>query len=67
MTEIERMERYIERAKIQPNDRYCLMFNEAMAICHYDDMSSIISKIEIAFNYGRAKERRKAQREAARK
>lgn len=67
MTEIERMKRYIERTKIETTDRYCLMFGEAMALSHHEEMDGFVNAIETAFNYGRAKERRKAQREAARK
>lgn len=67
MTELERINRYIKRSKIDSNDRYCLLFSEAVALCRHEDLDGFCAMIETAFNYGRAKERCKAQREAARK
>ena len=65
MTEIEKMQRYIERTKLDKSDRFCLCWPEATemartAVQSEDDALRVIS---LAFNYGKAKGYRAAKAE----
>lgn len=61
MSEIESMQRYIERTAISSN-RYEMNMNEVFALSHMAADESI-SAVIMAFNYGRAKCYRAAKAE----
>ena len=65
MSEIEKMKRYIERTKLNPNDRFYLDMAEAFELAHQArgaiDLS--LEAISLAFNYGKAKGYRAAKAE----
>ena len=69
MTEIEKMKRYIERTKLNENDRFYLDTEEAfeLAIQAHKSNDLPLNTILLAFNYGKAKGFRaaKAERRAA--
>ena len=58
MTEIEKMKRYIERTKMDKNDRFYLDMAEA-----YESPSLPLDAISLAFKYGKAKGYRAAKAE----
>lgn len=67
MSEIERIQRYIERTPVN-EDRYYMGSDEAAAIVErVESMPDILKAISFAFKYGRAKGYRaaKAKRRAA--
>lgn len=68
MSEIEKMERYIERTKMDENDRYYLDVKEAFELAHQARNSEDfpIKVIALAFNYGKAKGYRAAKAEGKR-
>ena len=57
MTEIEKMERYIKRTKLDKNDRFDMTVREAFELAYkVQDMGeSLIDVISLAFVYGKAK------------
>lgn len=69
MSEIERMQRYIERTKMKGADNYCLVYGEAVEMIQVgqDTIDGLFDVISLAFNYGKAKGYRaaKAERRAA--
>lgn len=68
MSEIEKIERYIERTKIKRDNRapYCMRCVEWLALCTFavSSKANVVDAIDIAFRYGRAKGERHARREA---
>lgn len=69
MSKIEKMKRYIERTKMGKAENYCLVYGEAVELCHTarDDYDSLLEIIALAFDYGKAQGYRaaKAERRAA--
>ena len=65
MTEIEKMQRYIERAKLDKGDRFCLRWPETMEMARAAGQSKddTVRIIALAFNYGKAKGYRAAKAE----
>lgn len=65
MSEIERMRRYVEREKINTNDRYGLNADEGVALAKaaYEAEDLPLEIIDLAFRYGRAKGCRAAKAE----
>lgn len=65
MTEIEKMKRYIERTKMDKNDRFYLDMAEAfeLAVQAYESTSLPVDAISLAFKYGKAKGYRAAKAE----
>lgn len=65
MSEIEKMKRYIERTKLNDNDRFYLNMREAFELAiqarNSDDFP--LEVISLAFNYGKAKGYRAAKAE----
>lgn len=63
MSEIEKMERYIKRTKLDKNDRFFLTTPEAFELAHkaFADTDFPIETIVLAFNYGKAKGYRAAR------
>ncbi len=68
MSEIEKMKRYIERTKLDKNDRFYLDMDEAFELAWQAQTSSDapLEVISLAFNYGKAKGYRAAKAEARR-
>lgn len=63
MTEIEKMQRYIERTKLDKN-RMCLDFSEACALAkEAKTADAALEMVALAFNYGKAKGYRAAKAE----
>lgn len=68
MSEIEKMQRYIERTNMSKADNYCLVYGETVELLHTaTDTNSMFDVIALAFDYGKAKGYRaaKAERRAA--
>ena len=69
MTEIEKMQKYIERTKLEDGGRYKIGLHEAYALARRaHNLDSLpIEIIDLAFSYGKAKGYRaaKAERRAA--
>ena len=65
MSEIEKMERYIERTKLDKNDRFCLGWPEVMEMVSeaLQTNDTAFRIITLAFNYGKAKGYRAAKAE----
>lgn len=65
MSEIEKMKRYIERTKLNENDRFYLDMAEAfeLAMQAYESDTLPLEVVCIAFNYGKAKGYRAAKAE----
>ena len=65
MTEIEKMKRYIERTKMDKNDRYYLGHVEVFAMLEkaHQNGDFPLDMIALAFNYGKAKGYRAAKAE----
>ena len=65
MTEIEKMEKYIERTKMKKNDRFALTTPEAFELAHEAiTMADFpIEVINLTFAYGQAKGYRAAKAE----
>lgn len=65
MSEIEKMKRYIERTKLDKNDRFEMTVQEAFELAYkVQDMGeSLIDVISFAFVYGKAKGYRAAKAE----
>ena len=65
MSEIEKMKRYIERTKLDKNDRFYLDMEEAfeLAIQAHESNDLPLETISLAFNYGKAKGYRAAKAE----
>jgi hypothetical protein len=63
MSEIEKMKRYIERTKLNENDRFCMDMHEAFELARQarDSSGFTLEVIDLAFNYGRAKGYRAAK------
>lgn len=65
MTEIEKMKKYIERTKLDPNDRFYLDAKEAFELAYQaincEDFP--LKVINLAFAYGKAKGYRAAKAE----
>lgn len=63
MSEIERIQRYVEREKINPNDKYGLNAIEGLELAKaaYEADDLPLGIIVLAFNYGRAKGCREAK------
>lgn len=65
MNEIEKMKKYIERTKLDPNDRFYMDMREAFELAHQartcEDFPLEI--ISLAFTYGKAKGYRAAKAE----
>ena len=68
MSEIEKMKRYIERTKLNPNDRFYLDMAEAfeLAMQALESKDIPLEVIALAFNYGKAKGYRAAKTEGKR-
>lgn len=60
MTEIEKIQKYIDRTKIQDPLKYNLRASEWIAIVNTND---ILDAVSLAFNFGRAKGYRAAKKE----
>ena len=69
MSEIEKMQRYIERTNIRKTDAYCMSCIEAFELGRKmkEGDESMLGIISLIFNYGKAKGYRaaKAERRAA--
>lgn len=69
MSEIERMQRYIERTPTGRSDKYCLVHSELLELMKIGQASAddLFNAVDLAFNYGKAKGYRaaKAERRAA--
>lgn len=65
MNEIEKMKRYIERTKLNANDRFYLDMPEAFELAAQAQASSdsLLEIISLAFKYGKAKGYRAAKAE----
>ncbi len=65
MSEIEKIQRYIERTKMDKSRRYQMSMNEAFALSHqaYTCGDLPIEMISLAFHYGQAKGYRAAKAE----
>lgn len=68
MSEIEKMQRYIERTKMGRADNYGLVFREVVELLHTatdtnTDTNSMFEIIALAFDYGKAKGYRAAKAE----
>lgn len=65
MTEIEKMKKYIERTKLDKNDRFCLSWPEAVEMSGeaVQTKDAAFRIITLAFNYGKAKGYRAAKAE----
>lgn len=65
MTEIEKMQKYIERTKLEDGGRYKIGLHEAYELARraYNLDSLPIEIIDLAFNYGKAKGYRAAKAE----
>ena len=67
MSELEKMQRYIEQTKMNEADNYCLVYREAVELLQTaTDTNSMVEIIAFAFNYGKAKGYRAAKAEARR-
>lgn len=63
MSEIEKMQRYIERTKLD-EDKYYLNFGEACAMAkEARTFDAVLDVIDLAFKYGKAKGYRAAKEE----
>lgn len=65
MSEIEKMQRYIDRTKRKGADNYCLVYCEAVELGRkvLNDYDGLLDVISFAFNYGKAKGYRAAKAE----
>lgn len=65
MTEIERMQRYIERTPMKRAENYCLVFRELLEVMEMGGASpdGLFAAVGLAFNYGKAKGYRAAKAE----
>lgn len=61
MSEQERMQQYVQRAKIKNYQRYCMRFNELKALRELSE-SDICGALCLAFEYGAAKGYRAAKK-----
>lgn len=61
MSEIEKVQRYIDKHKVPYNPRYEMPVREVVALAH--DLTSL-DAVMLAFTYGRAKGYRAAKAEA---
>ena len=57
MTEIEKMQRYIEQGNVDRYGEYDLIWNEVVELCELirQDGASALEVIDLAFNYGKTK------------
>lgn len=68
MSEIEKMQRYIERTPMKKADNYFLTYGEASELMKTaKDVNALFEVVDFVFNYGKAKGYRaaKAERRAA--
>lgn len=63
MSEIEKIQIYIERTKMEDNDDYGMKCGETIALAHITDERPV-DAILLAFSYGRAKGYRLAKARA---
>lgn len=66
MSEIEKIQRYIDRTKAKDKDRYSMNFKEMMALAHKvrdTNGTESLEAIVTAFEYGKAKGYRAAKAE----
>lgn len=65
MSEIEKMQRYIDRTKMKGAENYCLVYCEAVELGRKarNDANNLLDVISFAFNYGKAKGYRAAKAE----
>lgn len=65
MTEIEKMQRYIERTKLDKNDKFCMGYCEAVELGRKmkEGDDSMLEAIGLIFDYGKAKGYRAAKAE----
>lgn len=64
MSELERIQRYIEQTAVKNSGRYNIGLSEAMAIRLLAGSGKTMDAISLAFDFGRAKGYRAAKKEA---
>lgn len=65
MSEIEKMKKYIERTKLDPNDRFYMSMSEAFELAYQAQTCGDfpLDAVNLAFKYGMAKGYRAAKAE----